>query len=65
MLESYESLQKKNAILSLALEKYREITIMHCRSANEVIFPINTIGRGEDEMKMAIKIRKKNLSVLH
>ena len=48
MLESYESLQNKNAILSSLLEKYHEITIMHCRSGNEIIFPVNTIGRGDD-----------------
>ena len=59
MLDSCKSLQKKNAILSLALEKYREITIMHRRSGNEIIFPVNTIGRGDDEMKMATRIRKK------
>ena len=59
MLEPYESLQKKNAILSSALEKFRQITIMHRRAGNEVIFPVNTIGRGDDEMKMATRIRKK------
>ena len=59
MLESYESLQKKNEILSSALNKYRQITIMHRRAGNEVIFPVNTIGRGDDEMKMATRIRKK------
>ena len=59
MLESYESLQKKNAILSAALEKYRQITIMHRRAGNEIIFPVNTIGRGDDETIMATRIRKK------
>ena len=59
MLESYESLQKKNEILSSALNKYRQITIMHRRAGNEIIFPVNTIGRGDDEMKMATRIRKK------
>ena len=59
MTESHESLQKKNAILSAALEKYRQITIMHRRDGNEIIFPVNTIGRGDDEMKMATRIRKK------
>ena len=59
MLESYESLQKKNEILSSALNKYRQITIMHRRAGNEIIFPVNTIGRSDDEMKMATRIRKK------
>ena len=59
MDESCKSLQKKNATLSNALEKYRQITIMHRRAENEVIFPVNTIGRGDDEMKMATRIRKK------
>ena len=59
MLESGESLQKKNSILSSALEKYRQFTIMYRRAGNEVIFPINSMGRGEDEMKIATRIRKK------
>ena len=59
LLESNESLQKKNVILSSALEKYRQNTIMHRRAGNEIIFPVNTIGRGDDEMKMATRIRKK------
>ena len=59
MVESYESLQKKNTILSAALEKFQEITVMHHRAGNEIIFPINTIGRCNDEMKMATRIRKK------
>ena len=59
MLASYESLQKKNEILSSALDKHRQITIMHSRAGNEVIFPVSAIGRGEDEMKMATRIRNK------
>ena len=59
MIESYETLPKKNTILSTALEKYRQITIMYRRAENEVIFPVNTIGRGDDEIKMANRIQKK------
>ena len=59
MLESCESLQKKNETLSSALDKYRQITIMHRRAGNEIIFPVNTIGRGDDEMKIVARIRKK------
>ena len=59
MIEAYESLQTKNTVLSTTLEKYRQITIMHRRAENEVIFPVNTIGRGNDELKMANRIRKK------
>ena len=32
---------------------------MHRRSGNEIIFPVNSIDRGDDEMKMAARIRKK------
>ena len=59
MVKSYESLQKKNKILSTALQEYRPMIIMHSRSKNEIIFPVNTVGRGIDEKKMATRIRKK------
>ena len=32
---------------------------MHRRAGNKITFPLNTIGRGNDEMKMATRIRKK------
>ena len=59
IVEYYECLQKKKKILSIALEKYQQITIIHHGAENEVIFPVNIMCRGNDEMKMATRIQKK------
>ena len=59
MLESDESLQIKNYILSSVLEKYREVIIMYRKAGNEVIFPVNTTARNKDEINLAARIRKK------
>ena len=54
-----KSLQGKNKILKTTLEMFKEVTIMHRQNRNVIIFPVNTIGRGNDEIKMATRIRRK------
>ena len=59
LLESGESLQTKNAILSTVLETFREAAIIYRETGNEVIFPVNTTSRNDYEIKLAARIRKK------
>ena len=58
MLESGESLQTKNAILSTVLNKFGEAIFMYRTAGNEVIFPVNTTARSDYEIKLADKIRE-------
>ena len=59
MLESSESLETKNAILSTILEKFREVTIMYRTAGNKAIFPVNTTARSDYEINLATMIRMK------
>ena len=59
MLESSESLQTKNAILSTVLEICRESAIMYREAGNEVIFPVNTTARNDYEINLAARICNK------
>ena len=58
---SGESLKDKNSCLLSTLEKcdLSDTTIMHLTAEKEVIFPVNTIARGDNEEKMAERIRRE------
>ena len=55
---SGESLKDKNSCLLSTLEKYNlsDTTIMHLTAEKEVIFPVNTMARDDNEEKMAERI---------
>ena len=53
-----ESLEEKNACLWSTLKKFRDVHMNYCERENQIIFPVNTIARGEYELKIAEKIRR-------
>ena len=57
--ECSESLDDKDAILWSTLKRFGEVRLNYRESRKKVIFPINAIGRGEEEIKMANLIRKR------
>ena len=56
---SGESLDDKNAILWSTLERFSEMIVSYRQCGEMMIFPINAIARGEEEIKMADLIRRK------
>ena len=59
MLESSESLNKKNELLWSHLNKFSKIIIKTRPAGEEVIFSVNNTARGPSELNMARKIRDK------
>ena len=57
--ECSESLDDKDATLWPTLERFSEVRLNYRESRKKVIFPINAIGRGEEDIKMANLIRKR------
>ena len=57
--ECSESLDDKNGILWSTLERFSEMIVSYRQSGEMMIFPINAIARGEEEIKMADLIRRK------
>ena len=57
--ECNESLDTKDAILSEKLEQYSEMRLDYREHQDKIIYPINTIGRGDDEAKMVSEIRSR------
>ena len=57
--ESNESLVQKDAILWETLNQFEELRLCYRETRKEVIFPINAIARGDDEVKIADKIRNR------
>ena len=53
-----ETLDEKNAALWSTLSKFRDVRLNYSDGKKKVIFPINTIARGEPEQEMAKFIRK-------
>ena len=59
---SGEILHSKNADLRSSLKQYENVLIRYRKNdihGNEVIFPVNTIGRHDHEVNMATKVRNK------
>ena len=56
LLKTGESLEEKNEHLWATVEKFGKV-IKHRTTTNEVIFPVNTTGRGDTELEMATRIR--------
>ena len=52
-----ETLDQKNAALWSTLSKFRDVRLNYSDGKKKVIFPINTIARGEPEQEMAKFIR--------
>ena len=57
--ESNESLVEKDAILWKTLEQFGEVRLNYRETREKVIFPINAIGRGKEEINMANLIRNR------
>ena len=57
--DSIESLDEKNEKLHSKLKQYEKVEHVYFTCEEKIIFPLNAIGRGEEEKKMAKKIRKK------
>ena len=57
--ECSESLDDKNGILWSSLERFSEMIVSYRQCGEKMIFPINAIGRSEEEIKMADLIRRK------
>ena len=53
------SLDDKDAILWFTLKRFDDVRLNYREGREKVIFPINAIGRGDDEVKMANIIRRK------
>ena len=53
-----ESLDKKNARLSSTLKHFRDVRVNYCEREKQIIFPVNTMARGEFERKIAATIRR-------
>ena len=52
-----ETLDQKNAALWSSLSKFRDVRLNYSDGRKKVIFPINTIARGQPEREMADSIR--------
>ena len=59
MHECNESLDEKDAILSEKLEQYSEMRLDYRDYEDKIIYPINTIARGDNETEMASEIRSR------
>ena len=57
--ECSESLDDKDAILWSSLKRFDEVRLNYRDFREKVIFPVNAIGRGDNEIKMANMIRRK------
>ena len=57
--ECSESLDEKDATLWSTLKQFDEVRLNYRESREKVIFPVNAIGRGDDEVKMANIIRNR------
>ena len=57
--ESNESLIEKDAILWETLKHFKELRVCYNEGRKEVIFPVNAIARGDNEVKIANKIRNR------
>ena len=57
--ECSESLDDKDAILWSTLKRFDEVRLNYRESREKVIFPVNAIGRGDNEVKMANIIRNR------
>ena len=57
ILDSCESLDAKNATLLSTLKRYNEFITVYSAAENQIIFPINAVSRGLEEIKMADTIR--------
>ena len=54
-----ESLDNKDAILWSTLKRFDEVRLNYREGREKVIFPVNAIGRGDNEVKMANIIRNR------
>ena len=59
IVEEGQFFHDKNELLFSTLKKFDEVLLMHRNVGEEVIFPINTMARGNRELKMAKKLRDK------
>ena len=57
--ECSESLNDKDATLWSTLKRFDELRLNYRDFREKVIFPVNAIGRGDNEIKMANMIRRK------
>ena len=57
--ECSESLDDKDATLWSTLKRFDEVRLNYREFREKVIFPVNAIGRGDNEIKMANMIRRK------
>ena len=57
--ECSESLDDKDATLWSTLKRFDEVRLNYREGREKVIFPVNAIGRGDNEVKMANTIRRK------